>query len=225
MSRAPIALALVLVAAAASAQPTTTRTMRIDLGGGLAVERTCAPTCFRWSPSGFSFGDAEPWLFYARSFVRVPATGTVLASLAGRTGLREMRPRRVILTDDGGMHWTDVPWSWRTAPTSWAFDAHDRHGVATDGGALWTTSDAGHRWSEHGGTAAAGIAAIAIADREIVLIDAIGTVQRTRDGFTRETVTTDPTATLEQRETDIVVHGATTDWVIRRGDASRRVSH
>jgi hypothetical protein len=225
MKRAPFVLALLLVAASAMAQPTTTRTLRVDLGGGLAVERTCAPNCWTWTPTGFSFGDAGPWLLWARSFVRVPATGTVLASLAGRPGYREMRPRRVILTDDGGAHWTDVSWSWRTSPTSWAFDAHDANGVATDGGLLWTTSDGGHRWTEHGGRATTGIAAIAIADREIVLIDALGNVQRTRDGFTRETVTMDPTATLEQRETDVLVRGATDDWIVRRGDASRRVRH
>lgn len=43
-------------------------------------------------------------------------------------------------------------------------------------------------------------------------------------GFARETLMTDPSAGLEQRDADVVVHTDAADYVLQRGHGLRRVA-
>lgn len=220
-----------LLAMPAGAQVSTS--VRVELGDGVAVERMCPPSsigswmgCFAWTPIGFSFGDASRWLLLARAFARVPATGAILA-VPGRPSdmTYSFHPPRLLRTEDGGEHWTSIPWSGSMMPTIFAFDHHSLDGVAAgDAGNVWSTDDGGLTWDQHGSGGT--WSAVAIADREIVLLDASGNVYRSHDGgFARESVVTDPTARLEQRDEDIVVHTDTADYVVRRGSSTRRTTH
>ena len=130
----------------------------------------------------------------------------------------------MIRTTDGGVHWLDVPWSWLATPTLFAFDHRTLDGVASgDSGYVWVTDDGGASWTDHGSSSST-YTGLAIAAGEMVLLDSTGTVQRTHDGFSRETVVTDRTARLEQRDDEIVVHTDTADYSVRRGHAARRTA-
>lgn len=223
-----------LVATPASAQ---TVEERVDLGDGLAVTRLCpvglAATvgCWAWRPAGFTFGDAAEMLGTARTFSRAPS-GAIIAVLGmnhrgsgvGGVIVGTGQPRLVRSTD-GGEHWSEVYWPWYAVPTTFAFDASNMDGVAIgEQGYVWTTHDGGEHWIDRGGSSSSRWVEVAIAAGEIVLLDAAGGVFRTHDGgFRRETVLTDPSAHLEQRERDIVVHTDTADYVIARGRSVRRV--
>jgi hypothetical protein len=226
----PFILSFVLLlgsSGAANAQWTVPQ--RIDLGGGLAVERLCAPptvrsrSCLGWAPTGFVFGDASRWLLMARTFARVPATGRILAvpeRPADATSPTWMP--RLLRSDDAGQHWMEISWSGSPSPTAFAFDNRTRDGVATgDGGHVWSTGDAGDHWTDHGGDARSW-ASIAIADGEIVLADSLGNVFRSHDGgFGRETVVTGGArVVLEQRDREITVRTDTTACTVRRGSAT-----
>lgn len=226
-----LTLAIVLVATAASAQRVGFR--HLDLGDGVSVDDVCQPSrprpCAGWQPVGFVFGDATPWLLQADTFGRVRATGAILATASIRPAITypsaaPMRAHRVLRTTDGGLHWREVPWPWTQTPRLFAFDRLRLDGVATgESGYVWTTDDGGAHWVDHGGDAVTWAAA-AIADREIVLADASGHVVRSRDGLARETVVDDRSATIEQRDTEIVVHASDADYVVRHGSPTRRTA-
>lgn len=220
--RSMVALFVLLGVLGAAAAVGAQWTQRIDLGGGLAVERTWsrgarASTALGWVPTGFVFGDAARPLAFARTFARVPATGRVLAV----SGPDAPWPARLLRTDDGGAHWRDEPWDGGALPTLFAFDDLTQDGVAAGDGHVWSTGDGGDHWRDHGGDTSIWTA-LAIADGVTVLADSLGNVFRSSDGgFARETVSTGSRATLEQRDREIVVHTATADCVARRGSPTR----
>ena len=203
--------------------------VEVDLGGDLAVRRLCTPSsvmstaCWGWSPIGFSFGDASASLPTARMFARSGPSGAIVAVFGG-PWLRRSRTGwgRMMRTTDGGRHWTEVTWSWPAAPMAIAFDGLTRDGVAVGEGYVWSTSDGGARWVDHGSSSRAYVS-VAIAAGEIIFLDAAGTVSRSDDhGFARDALFVDPTARLEQRDTEILVHTATSEYVVRRGHGVRR---
>lgn len=197
---------------------------RIDLGGGASVERSCwrgargGLTCQSWTPTGFVFGDATRALGDARTFVRLPATGRLLAISGPVTGW----PPRLLRSDDGGGHWVQIPWQDGAWPWMFAFDHRSSEGVAIgDAGHVWSTSDGGLHWTDHGGDARTWIS-VAIAHGVIVLVDSMGGTFRSSDGgFTRERLPTEGATTLEQRDEEILVHAFTAECVVRRGDGVR----
>jgi photosystem II stability/assembly factor-like uncharacterized protein len=204
---------------------------RIDLGGGLAVERLCAPasvrarSCLGWTPTGFVFGDAARWLTLARTFARVPATGRIIAAPERPTDATTPdAPPRLLRSDDRGAHWVEIPWS-GGAPHLFAFDATSRDGVAAgEAGHVWTTHDAGDHWTDHGGDTRVWTQ-LAIAAGEIVMVDSSGNVFRSSDGgFARQTVAVDRAARVEQRDAEIVVHTERQDCIVRHGEGARCVA-
>ena len=209
---------LMAVVSLARAQATMAR--RMDLGGGLAVERQCwrgrdSSTCRAWTPTGFVFGNAARALEDARTFVRVPSSGRLIALSGPVTGW----PPRLLASGDGGAHWNDLHWEGGPLPSAFAFDNHSADGVAVgDAGHVWSTRDGGAHWIDHGGDARVWTS-VAIAHGAIVLVDSSGNTFRSSDGgFTRERLPTEGATTLEQRDDEILVHAYTSDCVVRRGD-------
>lgn len=229
-----LCLLLVLVAAPAEAQM---HEVTLDLGDNIAASRLCptgataSRSCWGWTPIGFSFGERSELLTAARTFARSPTSGAILA-VFGRL-LRATRigsyaasagQPRVLRTVDGGVTWSEVPWDWDAAPIAFAFDNTSDEGVAIgELGHVWSTRDAGEHWTDHGGSTSSRWVAAAIARGEVVLLDSAGGVFRSHDGgFRRDRVVTEPTASLEQRDDEVIVHTATRSYVVARGESVRR---
>lgn len=220
-------LALVVVfTLAASAQAQWTVAERVQLGGGIAVERMCIPraltrrpSCRGWTPVGFAFGDALRWLTFARTFARVPATGRLVAVPGASTdpGYTGETPW-MLLSDDGGAHWTATEDSGSARPTLLAFDNLTIDGVAAgDSGHIWSTSDGAVHWTDHGGDARVW-SDLAIAGGEIVLADSSGNTFVSHDGgFARERLPVEGRAILEQRDDEIIVRTERTECTVRHG--------
>ena len=92
-------------------------TRRIDLGGGLAVERECwrgargGLTCLGWPPTGFVFGDSSHELELARLFTRVHATYVPIAPNArGDIPIAALGLALGVRPTDPRPNWGVSPW-------------------------------------------------------------------------------------------------------------------
>lgn len=203
----------------------------IDLGSGLSVSRRatwCGATgvpirCYAWEPSGFAFpaGPLVPALTFARTFARVPASGRILAALSNVTSpfMYTGFAVRMLRSDDRGASWVPVTWRWLETVALMAFEPGTSRGVAAgDSGYVWTTTDGGETWRDRGSSSGTTFVELAVADREIVLIDASGNVWRMADGsFARDLLLTDTTAHATNEDDAIVVRTATEELRIRHG--------
>lgn len=221
-----VALALAAGIAPARAQGPDT----IELGAGLSVRRV--PTwcgvgvgfrCYAWQPSGFSFpaGPLAPALTFARTFARVPSTGRIFASVSNVSGpfLYTGFAVRMLRSDDRGASWVPVTWRWLETVALMAFEPGSARGVAAgDSGYVWTTDDGGDTWRDRGSSSGTTFTELAVADREIVLIDGAGNVWRMSGGsFARDLLLTDTSAHATNEGDAIVVRTATDELRIRHG--------
>lgn len=223
---------LTLVFALAALAPARAQAQdAIDLGGGLSVHRTptwCGASiavpirCYAWQPSGFSFPSALTTpLTFARTYAVVPSTGRILASLSNTTGpfMYTGFAVRMLASDDRGLTWQPVTWRWLETVALFAFEPGSGRGVAAgDGGYVWSTDDGGVTWSDHGGSSGTTFTELAVAGREIVLIDSNGNAWRMSGGsFGRDLLVTDRDAHVTSDGDALVVRTLTEEWRIRHG--------
>jgi hypothetical protein len=223
-------LGLALALASASLPLRAQAPDTIDLGAGLSVHRVptwCGAAvsvrCYAWQPTGFSFpaGPLNPPLTFARTFARVPSTGRLLASVSNVSGpfLYTGFAVRMLRSDDRGASWTPVTWRWLETVALMAFEPGSARGVAAgDSGYVWTTTDGGDTWRDRGSSAGTTFTELAVADREIVLVDGAGNVWRMSGGsFARDLLLTDTSAHVVNEGDAIVVRTTSEELRIRHG--------
>ncbi len=171
--------------------------------------------CTTWRPAGFAFGDRQE-LLYAYAFARVASSGRIVATYRDVDGAQRAPGSPptppgtavgVLYTDDGGATWHDARWRWVHAARALAFDAGSDFGVAAgESGHVWSTEDGGETWRVRRSAAGVSYTQVAVVGRVCVLVDANGTVWRSRDGgFSHDTLTRSSEVTLETTDDEIVV--------------------
>lgn len=189
-----LALFLVLASSVASGQAIL-RT--IDLGDGMSVHAVsgapgiCVFTrgpCFSWQGVGIDIARRDA-LLLARTYVRVPGTSRVLASVPSGAGLY-YRNAGVLYTDDRGVTWGAARWPSANVATAIAFDDTGALGVGVGPSrGIWITEDRGLSFVERASSAGLGYVDVAVVGTTIVIVDEGHEAWRSRDrGFSLTSV-------------------------------------
>jgi hypothetical protein len=173
-----LALVLVLSAPVAARAQTTLRT--IDLGDGMSASLVRPGYCIGlpmlgcavWSAVGLDLSRPDSALAYALTFVRVPGSPRILASIPTRYRYSGRSRNSVLYTDDRGASWSAARWPSANAPTAIAFSEDGSLGIAVGPSqGIWSSEDRGLSWQDRSSSAGLAYVDVAVQGRTVVVVD------------------------------------------------------